>query len=1275
MRKRRRKNRLAYTFVISLCSVFVLLFYMDRIKAADVTLPTDYVFVFNGQDRESSTEYEMKTAEVLLNVKPKRSEWDPGTTVEWVSSEPGVVEIDNSVSSTYGSNFVKLVRKGPGYSTITAVIKYGTFSYSISCQVKVDLQFDMQRTGMTTARTTNDKILVINSIGQSKQVYLKYVDYEDGSGTVSGPEIPATAVTWESDNEGVATIDNKGLVKAVGAGNATITVTSNTMSSSDKPMSIKMKVIVAPSFSITYTDASGTTTTANSYDDDKNPNAVARGVPSSFVVESNATQASNLKWEVIDLSTGKPVTDKKMEYSVSQISGTVTFSRVKAGTYLIYAFAEPTYNTNTNAPYAYLKVIVPVDVSDINLVMNVGDTFNLIDNTNITGVGFFGRINYLTGSQNDVSFDPSTYIIRARRESTVTIELEYNVSLGLFDPDYIVQNITINVTVIDGIALSATNAIIYTKGTLLLTAVVTNPSATIEWKSSDPSIATVDNGLVTGVKPGVATITASQKIKGVVKTASCVITVQPSVSKIEVEPSTKVIGIGEFATLHAKITPENLNNVSLKWQSSNPNIVKIVEEQPRTVTIQAVAGGNAVISAINQDNVVVGYCHVSVRQPVKSISLSESDAVFKLSDKSFQIRAIINPENAYDKTIIWTSSDPSVAKVNENGVVTLLKAGKTTIIATSKSNPEVFALCNITIEMPVSNISLDERKKTMYVGDKARLTYNLTPDNASNKTVIWSSSDSKVVSVDNKGNVTAKSVGSAVITIRTAEGGMFDTCNITVLRSADSVKLDVAKLTLEVGQYYYIKASITPKDATDKTIIWESSDTKIATVDAEGKVMAKSPGTAFITATSKTGGMAKCVVTVTQPAKSVMLNFTEKTIYAGQSFQLSASVEPSTATNQNVTWTSLNSKVASVSKSGQVTGLAGGQTVITVKTVDGGHTAYCVVTVIEEASDIRLNYDSYILGKGKSFNLVATITPETSSSKKVIWVSDNEDVAVVNDKGKVTGRAVGTATIYAIAEDGSGAEASCEVRVVTPVESITLNKGYVTLFVGESTKLKATVKPSSATIKNVMWTTSDSDVAIVDAEGNVIAKKKGSATITARAQDNSGIVAICEVVVYERVYSTSITLQDKKITLIKGESKLVNVVLSPAGSTDKVSWSSDNDSVATAVVSSDNKSGKITAKNTGTAYVTAMTESGKAATVEVTVIGLSDTELTLGQYERYNYLRVEGATGQVSWSIDNTHVATIDSRGNIITRGTGKAIITATVNGRKLQCKLTVIKN
>ena len=262
--------------------------------------------------------------------------------------------------------------------------------------------------------------------------------------------------------------------------------------------------------------------------------------------------------------------------------------------------------------------------------------------------------------------------------------------------------------------------------------------------------------------------------------------------------------------------------------------------------------------------------------------------------------------------IRWKSTDTSKARVDDNGIVTLLKPGAVSIIATSDDNPNVTAICNIDIQVPVTSIALDESKKTMYVGQQERLSYVVLPLDASNKAVTWTSTHPNIVSVDSTGRVTAKSVGTAVIILRSLDGGFSKYCTIEVKRVATGVKFDVTKLELEAGEYYYIKATATPNDSTDKELIWESSDTKVAIVDDNGKVTAKSAGTATIMARTEAGGIAFCKVTVTQPVTGILLNFSEKTIYIGEEFKLKVSVSPSEASKLGVTWKSSNTKVATV---------------------------------------------------------------------------------------------------------------------------------------------------------------------------------------------------------------------------------------------------------------------------------------------------------------------------------------------------------------------------
>lgn len=1258
---------------LALCLLVVTAIYLlstNIVKASEVIRPDEYFFNFDGQQKKNGTEFEMKRQEVVVSVSS--GGWEPETEVEWISSEPGVVTIE---PTAYGSNVVRFVRKGPGYSIITAIIEHESNRYILNGTVKVNLEFDYQKTGMTFATTTMERILVINDIDDPpKQVYLKYVDYlpEGEKDTVSGSAISASLVTFESDNESVATIDEEGKVKAVGSGSANIIVTTNTMSSQDRELSISMQVVVAPEFSLTFDDLNGNTVLANSVKDNKNFTPV-NGVPSDFVIESNASYARNLKWEVYDASTNKKLspTSDKLSYSINANSGNVSFSNVKAGTYEIYAFANESYTYNTNAPYAYMKIIVPIYLKDVNVVMGVGDTYSIEDNSNIPSFSIFNveHLDLESGGSSIAQVNRTTGVITARKEGTTKIRLDYKTPSNLYDDDSVfVDPMYITVTVIDSISLSTTEATLYTSGTLLLHAIVTDPYQTITWSSDAPNIAKVENGLVTALRPGVAVITAKQTVNGVVKTARCEITVQQSVTSINIDPAKLNLAIGEYKTLHANVSPKSLSGIRLNWKTSDEAVVNIIEANPLTLTVQGVAGGNAVISAINEDNIVVGYSHVTVRQPVTRISLSDTNIVSNLAAKTIQLRAMVYPENALNKNVSWTSSNTQIARVNENGLVTFVKPGEVTIIARSVDNPEVMALCNITIEIPVETVALDDKEITMYVGQSRRLTYTVLPINASKNGVTWSSTKPNIVQIDAAGRVTARQVGSSVIMLKTLDGGHTAYVTVNVRQIAEGIKFESSEFDLVTGETKEIKYSLIPANATDAELIWESSDTRVAEVDDAGKVTAKGPGIAFIMARTEAGGMSYITVNVKQPVTGLLLNFSEKTIYVREEFDLKVSVSPSGASNLEVEWKSSNPRIATVSETGKVVGISPGTTIITCTTLDGGYTASCVVTVRERISSMKLNYEEYRLGINKSFTLSVIVENETATNQDFRWVSSDTSIATVNKNGKVTGHKLGHATITAYATDGSGADASCDLEIVRPVTRVTLDKAYLSLLVGDSKELNVKIEPKNASYKGAIWSSSDNTVAMVDEDGVVTALKEGTAMITAQAQDNSGKKATTYVTVNNRVPATGLVLSDRSLVMVQGEQREVRTVLSPFNSTDSLSWSTDNKAVA----SVNAKTGRIKANATGTAYITAMTDSGRTATVEVTVIGLNVTNLVLEQYSRYT-LQVEGASSRVTWDIDNPAIADVNN-GRIITKAIGTTNITATVNGRKLTCKLKVTK-
>ncbi|MDF2803745.1 MAG: hypothetical protein K0S61_3648, partial [Anaerocolumna sp.] len=832
---------------------------------------------------------------------------------------------------------------------------------------------------------------------------------------------------------------------------------------------------------------------------------------------------------------------------------------------------------------------------------------------------------------------------------------------------------TIKVKVIDYIKLSMSQANVYTSGTVSLVAYTSN-NAPIKWESSDEKIATVtgtgNTAVVKALTVGQTTITASQIIDGVVKKATCVIFVQAGVSKITIKPASVTLNIGDNTTLQAEIEPAGMSNVSLSWASSDEGIVTVEStDSTRAVNIIGKTAGTAIITAINKDNVVVGYCRVTVKQKVTGITLSASNLSLLLSAKNYQLRAIVTPDTATIQNVTWRSSNVAVATVNSAGLVTLLSSGTTSIIATSVDDPTIVAICNITVGQSVTEIKLDDATKTMYVGDTVRMSYIISPTNASNREVTWSTTNSAVVTVDTNGQVTARGAGVAVLVLKSSDGSLMSTCTITVKQKATGIDFDVTNLELNVGQTYTIKVTAKPADATDFTLTWTSLDNAVATVDDKGTITGKAVGKTVIMATSSSGGAVYCNVIVKAAATGLQLNYSEKTVVIGDSLDIKATIIPSNAASTvNVVWTSSKPGVASISTTGKLKAIKGGTTIITAKTNDGKYTSFCIINVVEKVTSIKLNKTYYRLGLNKSYTLKATVKTNAASNPKIKWTSSNSRIATVDQKGKVTARAIGTVTITAAAQDGSGVRATSTMRVVRAVSSITLNRTSVNTVVGRSISLRATVRPSNATFKTVNWTSSNEKVAIVDSNGRVTALSAGAVTIKASAKDNSGRYATCYVVISQRVPANSVTIINQNLTMVVGETTTVQKAINPTTSTDSYIWQSDNKTVA----SVESSTGKVTARTPGIANITVMTESGKMATTKVTVVGLNTTNLTLEQYTNYT-LSVVGVTSGVTWDIADNSIAVV-TNGFVSTRKVGSTTITAIVNGRRLTCRLTVTK-
>lgn len=413
--------------------------------------------------------------------------------------------------------------------------------------------------------------------------------------------------------------------------------------------------------------------------------------------------------------------------------------------------------------------------------------------------------------------------------------------------------------------------------------------------------------------------------------------------------------------------------------------------------------------------------------------------------------------------------------------------------------------------VPVTGISFAETAFNMEKGSTLALTPALTPEIAPASAVAWESSDTAVAAVDEKGVVTAVANGEATITAKSvADESVRTEVSVTVTTSATGLTLGQETLALKKGENVTLTATVAPEDASDKAVVWSSSDEAVATVDAQGVVTALKTGTATLTASHASGLSATCEVTVTTPAESITIDKETLALRKGETAALVVTVGPEDADDKAVAWSSSDETVATVDAEGTVTAVKTGKATVTAADVEG-HTAACEVTVITPATGVTLDLEEVTVAKGRTVTLTATVEPEDADDKVVIWSVADETVATVSQTGVVTGVKSGETAV--IATDVNGNAATCHVKVFTPATGITLDPIETTVVEGNTCVIAATVLPADADDKTVEWSSSDETVATVSAQGEVAGVMPGTANITASAAASDDVKAVCVVTV------------------------------------------------------------------------------------------------------------------------------------------------------------------
>ena len=339
---------------------------------------------------------------------------------------------------------------------------------------------------------------------------------------------------------------------------------------------------------------------------------------------------------------------------------------------------------------------------------------------------------------------------------------------------------------------------------------------------------------------------------------------QVEVSSVSLNTATIEMVEGETFSLMATVLPKDAEYDGVTWASSNASVASVnsgtvTAVKEGTATITASAGGKSATCSVKVSAKIVAVTSITLDKTSLSMQVGETET----------LTATIKPDDATDKTVVWTSSDGSVASVS-NGKITALKSGKATITAKSGT---CSAECMVTVSVNTESITLDKTTLSLAVGESATLTATVKPDDATDKAVTWSSSDESVVKVDN-GKVTAIKSGKATVTAKC--GGKTAECVVTVTVPVSSITLDKTTLSLAIGESATLIATVKPDDATDKTVVWSSSDESIAKVD-NGKVMALKIGFAIVTATAANFSVS-WNVTVTHPYNIIYYTSTDGNI-------------------------------------------------------------------------------------------------------------------------------------------------------------------------------------------------------------------------------------------------------------------------------------------------------------------------------------------------------------------------------------------------------------
>lgn len=351
-----------------------------------------------------------------------------------------------------------------------------------------------------------------------------------------------------------------------------------------------------------------------------------------------------------------------------------------------------------------------------------------------------------------------------------------------------------------------------------------------------------------------------------------VLVTQP-VKSLKITADSKKVAAGGTLALRTEVAPDNATIKDVTWTSGQPKVATV----DANGVVTGVSKGTATIKAMAADGSGRNATYqVQVVQQPASITLSETDTTVAVGYNK-QLKATVNPSSTNDKTVVWSSSNEAIAKVNSQGRITPVSAGECTITCASKDFPEVRTTARVVVTQPITKISFNEREVTVNVGSTTRVYWTTSPADATNTSVVLASANDKIATVDQDGTIHGMKRGSTNITVTANDGSKKRaTIKVNVLQPVTGVHMKNDTLTIDLEEPVTLTAVLEPSDASNNRMTWVSDDPRVLTVKGtknKPTVTGHAWGTAIITGTTEDGGYTtEATINVGNYDKALMVN-------------------------------------------------------------------------------------------------------------------------------------------------------------------------------------------------------------------------------------------------------------------------------------------------------------------------------------------------------------------------------------------------------------------